>query len=212
MRIKETLAPLSAAVLLTGCAAGSHETATKAQKTVTETSTSTIPKLSKAQKWTFDMEQTLNRFRNDVLFKHEARIALGACVAWPSYLSDGSPATNVTLNPGLAETEGDEYYIFSTHDPRFKPSWGPLNGPKLLSPKADLLILTKGHYIDAKTPRKLLPREQKDKSGQRFFEDAKTKEPVMDTAIIPGILALHSIENACVALKQHRFSSLAKTA
>lgn len=205
MRLKESLAPLSAAVLLTGCAANTHAQISMAEHPKTPPSTIQSNKnLTKAEKWTLDMQRTLNDFRNMVLIKHEARLALGMCVGWPSYLSDGEPATNVTLNLGIAESEGREYYIFSTHDPRFNPSWGPLNGPEFLSPDAEIVLMTTQNYINAKTPRKLLPEEEKDKTGQRYFEDYKTNEPVLDTAVIPGNLSVRGVKNACIELSKHK--------
>ncbi len=188
MRLKQALVPLALAATVAGSGEILPE-AGAAAKNLRPNTEEQSP-----------MQKTLNEFRNDVLLKHQARIMLGTCVAWPN---DGA-GTTVTLNPGLAESGGDEFYIFSFHDPRYRPDWGPLNGPELLSADADLVIMTTDIAIDAKHPRKLSSREMEDSTGQRYFEDLKTKQPVMDTVLVPRRLSMSGITAVCAMLKNHK--------
>ena len=189
MKIHEALAPVAAAALLAGCGSSGHSAAKNFEAASNAPAKTPPTRVNPADKWTADMEKSLNNYRNDVLLRHRARIALGMCVAWPTRLTDGEGGTAVTLNPGVVESEGEEYYVFSTHLPQYTPSWGPLNGPSFLSPDAEVVIMTENHVIDAKTERKLSKTEEHDASGQRYFEDTISHEPVIDTALLPGELS-----------------------
>lgn len=204
MRIREALAPIAAASLLAGCGshvAHSNESLAPAAKEVATTPAQLDPSIQQAN----DIEKTLNTFRNRVLFRHQARIALGMCVAWPTTLPDGRPGTTVTLNPGVAGLKQQEFYVFSTHDTHYRPTWGPLNGPEFLSPEAEVVIMTRGLVIDAKSERSLSFAESHDevnKSG--YYSEVNTGQPVMDTILLPGEVAGSGLKRVCLELKSKK--------
>lgn len=201
MKLREAIAPLTAAAILAGCGSGSPNSApvTHPAKQRPSGPLATPP----VSKWTMDMEKSLNTYRNNVLYKHQARIALGMCVAWPTTSSNGEVATNVTLNPGVAESENEQFYVFSTHIAKYDPTWGPLNGPDFLSPDATVILMTDSEIIDAKTERRLVPGEMRDVGGHQYFKDAVTKEPVLDTVLVQGNLPIGAIKRVCIELSKH---------
>jgi hypothetical protein len=203
MRIREAIAPLAAVTVLAGC--GSHHEAV-AEKTTPQTLPSaTVPKqpvgpVLNAEKALTD---ELDTYRNKVIKGHKAaEILFGACVAW----SNDSGIT-VTLNPGIGEAYMDgkdrDFLIFSTHDPNYKPDWGPLNGPDVGSNQVMTLIfypkvIPKGSIHN----RHLSNREDKGKHGQRFYRDAQTGAPVMDTVLANGPLTEAHVSHICNILRE----------
>src|SRR3989344_5498227 len=172
MKIAEVMAPLAAAgVLMAGV--GSEKTALAQEKTrAGEAGGQFEPS---------PMQESLNSFRNRVLMKHQARILMSACVAWPNI----SRGITVTWNPGVGEVpvngENESYFIFSTHNKKYKPSWGPLNGPFLGSPEAMVLVFQPTRSIKGGLLRYLSTKEIRSKSGRSFYKDRQTGQPVMNS-------------------------------
>lgn len=200
MKSPETLAPLAAAALLAG---GGAHTGRILEQLPEQHAPVTRIQTNPENKWAHDMQTALNNYRNGVLLRHQARLALGLCVAWGTNLPDGRDGTTITLNPGIMESEGQEYLIFSTHNPFYNPSWGPLNGPSLDSQQADIIIMTKNPVIDAKTERKLSSTQSNDKfNPQAYYKDLSSGQPAIDTIILPGKVTSKGLERVCLELKE----------
>ncbi|MBI2009122.1 hypothetical protein HYS84_01780 [Candidatus Saccharibacteria bacterium] len=199
MRPKEALAITSASMLLAAGCGGNHNSASQ------EATRSTATTEEQAPDPTQLMIESLNSFRNRVLFQHKApEILLGSCVAWGNVAG----GITVTLNPGIGKVdingEKRSFFVFSTHDPRYKHDWGPLNGPEVGSPEVMTLvfmprIVPKGSIED----RKISKQEKSDRVSQRYFVDIQTHEPVMDTVLAEGPLTTSRVARICDALRNH---------
>ncbi len=194
MRSKERLVPiLAAGALFSGVGAETPGTAL-AQETKADTA-----ELNPTQR-------TLNDYRNRLILKHQARVLLDTCVAW----NNAEGGTTVTWNPGVAlegsiiDKENRSFYIFSTHDPRYKPTWGPLNGPPISSKEASLFIFKPKHKIKGGVDRRISKNEYKGKNGTRYYRDIQTGEPVINTLLYPELLDHGEIAEVCVALRDDK--------
>ena len=201
MRIKEAVAPIAAAVVLltTGCS--NEENSAKSDRVPRTEPTQPMPYLSPYEKWRVAMQESLNRFRNEVLTNHQAKIVLGACVAW----ENDTGGTTVTLNPGIGEfssdTEKYDYLIFSAHNPKYNPDWGPLNGPEIGSESVITLVFMPDKPVKGGLNRILSDKELETKNGQRHYTDTQTGEPVMNTALAKGPFTSEFVGDVCDALR-----------
>jgi hypothetical protein len=201
------MAPIAASALLAaGC--GSHSGVTPEKATVSTKTEEAHPDSTNL------IMDSLNSFRNQVILHHKAaEILLGSCVAW----GNQSGELTVTLNPGIGKVaiggKNHDFFIFSTHDPRYKPDWGPLNGPEVGSPDAMTLVF-KPKVIpqDGIENRKLSKKEHKDSAGHRFYVDLQTGESVMNTALVPGPFTQERVSAVCDDLRKDEYKPEGKSA
>jgi len=159
------------------------------------------------------MINSLNKFRNNVIRSHRvSEVLLGACVAW----GNESGGITVTLNPGIGEVESGgkkyDFLVFSTHDSRYTPSWGPLNGPEIGSPEVLTLaflprVIPRGSILN----RPVSKQEKRDAKGRRFYTDIQTGAPIMDTELTKGPLSSKRVASVCSDLRQDDPKSATKT-
>jgi len=195
MRLNEVMAPLASALLVAGYSGEQASASGVSAQTPTQEQIALTPDQLPIQK-------SLNSFRNRVLLKHQAIILMEACVAWPN----DSGGVTVTWNPGIGEVPSagggkERYYIFSYHDSKYHPPWGPLNGAPMLSPQAMTLAFRPKHPIKGGLDRKLSTHEARGANGISHYNDIQTGEPVMATALVKGPFTSKHVAEICVDLR-----------
>jgi hypothetical protein len=196
MRIREVVAPVVAgAFLATGC--GAEQSSEPKVITAPKQEQTKSPEQIEIEAY----QKSLSDYRNGVLYKHQARILMGSCVAW----GNTSGGITVTLNPGIGEVNVNgrkkKYFIFSTHDKRYKPSWGPLNGPELLSVEPIVLAFHPDEPVKGGLLRVLSAKQTRDRNHRTYYMDRQSGNHVLETILEDGPFTEKHVANVCNELR-----------
>ena len=142
----------------------------------------------------------IHKFREDMTKKGEDRYLMGACVAWPNQ----SEGITVTLNPGVAQPEGeDPFLVFSATDdtdPK-NPDVVLMDGPVAGDP--DVLTLAFRPNVDGDFFDNVQGKVKKQKNGQLSYVDVNSGESLANTVVLPKAPPVQEIVSAvCTALRK----------
>ena len=161
------------------------------------------------------MFNSLVQFRQKILTRRQAKVMVGACIAW----GNTSGGITVVLNPGQQTFKDGEntvdYPVFTRlSEPNDPSSLLQMNGPvtvtdpegKILQDEAGDNLALELYKKDGRVSlqdRPISDQPIQDSQGRVYFKDARTHEPLMLTGLAPVPISEQNVADACDALRHH---------